>query len=56
MGKTVILKLTSELCEEEIKVPEELWKRFEDRAREVGTPIEHLFQVALNAFLKDKGV
>lgn len=55
MAKKVILKLSSALCDEEIEVPEELWKRFEDRARELETPVEELFEIALDAFLKAHG-
>jgi len=55
MSKTVTLKLESPLCKEEIEVPEELWERFEERARELGTPVEYLFEIALDAFLKAQG-
>ena len=55
MSKTVTLKLESALCTEEIEVPEELWKRFEERARELGTPVEELFEIALDAYLKSQG-
>jgi len=55
MSKTVTLKLESALCTEEIEVPEELWKRFEERARELRTPVEELFEIALDAFLKAQG-
>ena len=51
MSKTVTLKLESALCTEEIEVPEELWKRFEDRAKELETPVEELFTIALDAYL-----
>ena len=56
MSKTVTLKLESALCTEEIEVPEELWKRFEERARELGTPVEELFEIALDAYLKSQGL
>ncbi len=55
MAKTVTLKLESPLCTEEIEVPAELWDRFEERAKELGTPIEELFTIALDAFLKSRG-
>jgi len=55
MGKTVTLKLSSPLCDEEIEIPEDLWKRFEDRAKELETPVEELFVIALDAFLKKRG-
>ncbi len=55
MSKTVTLKLESPLCTEEIEVPEELWKRFEDRAKELETPVEELFSIALDAYLKSEG-
>lgn len=55
MEKTVTLKLESPLCTEEIEVPAELWKRFEKRAIELGTPVEELFTIALDQFLKKRG-
>ncbi|MBA7701196.1 hypothetical protein ES703_109929 [subsurface metagenome] len=55
MSKSVTLKLSSALCDEEIEVPKELWKRFEKKARELGTPIEELFVIALDAFVKAGG-
>ena len=47
MSKTVTLKLSSPLCDEEIEVPEELWERLEARAKELETPVEELFTIAL---------
>jgi len=55
VGKTVTLKIKSELCEEEITVPEELWKRFEARAKKLEIPVEELFPMVIDAFLKSKG-
>ena len=55
MSKTVTIKLSSALCDEEIEIPEELWKRFEERARELATPVEELFEIVLDAFLKAQG-
>ena len=55
MTKTVTLKLESPLCTEEIEVPAELWERFEERAKELETPVEELFVIAIDAFLKSRG-
>ena len=55
MSKTVTLKLSSAICDEEIAVPEDLWQRFEQRAKELETPVEELFEIALDAFLKARG-
>lgn len=54
-GKTVTLKISSPLCDEEIEVPKELWDRFEQRAKELETPVEELFTIALDDFLKKRG-
>ncbi len=55
MPKKVTLKLASEHCEEEIEIPEELWKRFEEAAKKLETPVEELFSIALDAYLKRRG-
>lgn len=55
LEKTVTLTISSPLGEDEIEVPEELWGRFEQRAKELGLPAEELFTVALDAYLKSQG-
>lgn len=52
MGKTVELVLKSEHCEEMVKVPADLWGRFEQRARELEICVEELFPMVLERFLK----
>ena len=55
MPKKVTLKLASEHCEEEIEIPEELWERFEEKAKELQTPVEELIEIALDDYLKRRG-
>lgn len=55
MSKTVVLKLVSTLCEEEVEIPEKLWKKFEEKAKEFKTPPEELLIIALDTFLKERG-
>jgi len=47
MRKTVTLKLKSELCQEEVKVPADLWAKFEKRAWELRIAPEELFPIVL---------
>jgi len=53
--KTVTLKLESPHDKDTIEVSKELWKRFEQRAKELETPVEKLFLIALDDFLKARG-
>jgi hypothetical protein len=55
MKKTVTLNLKSEIVEEQIEIPEKLWERFEQRAKELGVPPEELAVIALDNFLKARG-
>ena len=53
MKKTVTLNLKSELCEEQVEIPEELWRRFEEKAKELGVPPEELAVIALREAIED---
>lgn len=55
MTKTVTLNITSPSGEEKVEIPEALWKRFENLARERKTPVQELFLTAVDAFLKRRG-
>ena len=40
---------------ETVEIPADLWERFETRARELNIPIDELFEIAVDIYLKDKG-
>lgn len=56
MGDTVKLTLESPSgVKETVEIPADLWGRFEARARELSVPVDKLFEVAVDTYLKDKG-
>jgi len=54
MTKMTTLNLKSESCEEQIEVPEKLWRRFEKVAKKLGVPPEQLAVTALDNYLKER--
>ena len=56
MGDKVTLRLSSPAGGVDvIEVDADLWERFEAKAKELRVPIEELFVVALDAYLKKQG-
>lgn len=55
MSDTVVLHLVGSEGEEDIEISTELWGEFEQRAKELNTPVEELFVIALDHFLKSEG-
>jgi hypothetical protein len=52
--KTVTLILQSSSGEDKIEVPAALWKKFKKLAKAREQPVEELFLVAVDSFLKRK--
>ena len=53
--RRVTIRLTSPSCEEEIEIPSGLWDRFQQRAKDLAIPPEHLFHAALEDYLNPSG-
>lgn len=52
------MKLTLESpdgTKDTVEVPDELWERFENLAKERGIPVEELFEIAMDVYLKAQG-
>lgn len=52
---TEITLIRPDGSEEKVEIPDELWERFENRAKELGVPVDELFKIAVDTFLRDKG-
>lgn len=55
MSDTVVLHLVGSEGEEDVEISAELWEKFEQRAQELNTPVEELFVIAMDHFLKSEG-
>lgn len=55
MEKVKIILESPDGTKETVEIPADLWRRFEARAKELGVPIDELFEVAVDVYLKDKG-